>query len=134
MTKRVAKKSAKPTKKKRTTRGTVRRPRVSSASLMHLLNEPGDEAFDAALVASKVKSVVFTCSNPACLVRITTDAFNVGFAGSAALSFPVGRTRLSFLILGPRRSVTLTTQGATLNPPVAGTPKFGGMTFLTVAP
>jgi hypothetical protein len=87
----------------------------------------------SATAAAALKVVTFTCSNPACLVGITSGPLNFAFQGSGAAAFPVGNSPISFRVRGPARPVTLTAQGGTLNPPIAGTPSFGGFTTLTVA-
>lgn len=82
--------------------------------------------------AAAPKLVTFTCSSPACLVGMTSGPLNFAFSGSGAASFPIGNSPIFFRVQGPRAPVTITAQGGTLNPPIAGTPSFGGMTTLTV--
>ena len=90
----------------------------------------GAGAARAAAAATKI--VTFTCSNPACLVGITSGTLNFAFVGSGAASFPVGNSPIFYRVQGPAKPVTITTQGGTLNPPIVGTPSFGGFTTVTV--
>jgi hypothetical protein len=86
-------------------------------------------AFEA---AGESQVVTFACSNPACLVGITSGRLNFAFSGSGAASFPIGRSAVTFRVQGPRRTVTVSAAGGTLDPPIAGVPPFGGFTTLTV--
>lgn len=79
------------------------------------------------------KPVTFICSNPACLVGITSGPVNIVFSGSGGAMFPVGTSPLFYRVQGPKKSCTVTAQGGTLGAPIQGTPAFGGMTTLTVS-
>ena len=121
-------------KKKARTTKTKAKPaslRAVLAGAMRNRSETALETTGAAAPATS-KTITFSCSNPNCLVGITSGPLNFAFSGSAAASFPVGDSPIFFRIQGPGTPVTLTTQGGTLTPAVAGTPAFGGFTTLTV--
>ena len=112
------------------------RKKSRSADFKRVLARASSEASAGNLEAAEavtLKVVTFTCSNPNCVVGITSGSLNFAFTGSGAASFPVGQSDIFFRIKGASQPVTLTTQGGTLSPPVAGKPTFSGLTTLTVA-
>ena len=129
----------KPAKKKASAK-KPRKPSATHAQLRGVLASVGESARSAGAAAESVarevvgrKPVTFICSNAACIVGITSGPLNLVFSGSGAALFPVGTSPLFFRIKGPKAPVTVSVQGGTLAPPIAGTPAFGGFTTLTVA-
>ena len=94
------------------------------------------EAISAA-APTAVKAITFTCSNPGCLVAITSGLIHFVFSASGGANFPVGTSTVFHGVQGPpNQPFAITIQGGTLDFPINGTlspqGKAGGMRKLTV--
>jgi hypothetical protein len=84
-----------------------------------------------AAVAAAAKAVVFSCSNPNCVVGITAGTINIVFVSTGGATMPVGSFPIFWRVQGTG-PFAVTVQGAALSSPINSVAPDAGIRTLTV--
>jgi hypothetical protein len=82
--------------------------------------------------AAATKPVVFNCSNPNCIVGITSGTLNIVFVGTGGATMPTGSFPIFWRVQGTGAFTVTVQSGGTLSSPIASTAPDAGVRTLTV--